>query len=303
MPFKNAPQKVEARLPRACGSRCAAILAVLGVMSLCLIPPPSWGAMEGQDKVRSFFAVGQAITHETDFASSRQNAVQNMQMQAVTQASGALLSPSLPGFRLEKMYHEIFSRPEKFVQNYQVFWEDPSEEGLYRVAGTVTVSLDLLHSDLVRLGFFENGSLAPAGEEESLHSAVPDREESLEKIEKTGLDGPMEPGVMEIRVISSQSYVRWLEIEELLRKTAPDLALRSLELGREKTVVRILGLEEEMVSRLNGLSMEGGRLLRVESLHPEGMGFRLTFEQETSQDGFSPADELTNGKMETEGAP
>lgn len=334
MPLKDGSPKVIVRLSRPFAFSPGVFFALLGLVTLLIAPGDVWSALGGRDGVRSFFAQGQAIVHDNDLASTRRNAIQHMQMQAVTQASGVFISPSQMGIRFEEMYHEVFSRPEKFVQNYQVFLEIPSEGGLYKVAGTVTVSLDLLRADFVRRGFMEEDASSasaeakapPEGLERSApQPLVPSEDgghaprtgsfehgeghwEESERVMASPAEGPeihsggrvveghseraaqdmldvlVEPGVMELRVISPQSYVRWLELEELLRKEAPHFAVSSLELGHGKTIVRITGVEGDVLGPLDGAFVSGERFLKVERLHGEGAIFRVTFEEGILQD-------------------
>ncbi len=151
-----------------------AFCSLLFLMTIVFMPGASWGSIGGRDGTVSYFAQGQALAYEDDQARGRQAAVHNMQVQAVTQASGVFISPSQMGAGFEKMYQQILSRPEKYVQNYQVFSEMPLDAGLYKVTGMVNISLDLLRGDFVRLGFLEEGASRRTPQDKYSDPASPD---------------------------------------------------------------------------------------------------------------------------------
>jgi hypothetical protein len=98
-----------------------------------------------------FFSQGQAVFNPQEPSKSQREALQDLQIQAVTQAASALLSPAQLGKEYQLIQEKILKQPQRYVQNYQIFSESPGTGGLYRVTGQVTVSMDLLKKDLMAL--------------------------------------------------------------------------------------------------------------------------------------------------------
>ncbi len=462
------------------------ILSALVLLVFVILPDTSSGAIGGRDGVGSYFAQGQAVANETDRASSRRDAIFNMQVQAVTQAAGAFISPSEMGARFDEMYAEILGRPEKYVQTYQIFSEMPSEGGLFKVTGMVGVSLDLLRGDFVRLGFLEEGaskrreseletpgaspaqlesipeespalpveitqggplpaaSEAAAGqtaardvlwvvpenwddgyrlpqgpndlsallsqsilqesddfswrivfpdptgfaqtesgvidsdaaleaarrmevlsmvlgrvtllrspegerrieshlrvfevpsgrlrgevrevvnleaftmEEGALRmasEAVPKLDSLFQEVgrvaapeapaEKTEIrvdESPLERGVTEVHVVSSNAFAQWLDLEKLLREKAPDFVIQSLELGHGEAVVRVTGVNAEFLQGMDGTAMSNDLLLRVERLQGAESRVRVGFEPIPVHEDSLPGSEIPKEEAEVEKA-
>ena len=99
----------------------------------------------------SFFSQGQAVYDAQDLAKSQQGALQDLLVQAVTQALGTMLNPSQMGSHYAALQAKILKQPERYVQTYQIFSENPTG-GLYRVTGQVTVAMDVLKNDVQQLG-------------------------------------------------------------------------------------------------------------------------------------------------------
>lgn len=99
-----------------------------------------------------FFAQGQAVPHPQDQTVTQQAAINDFQTQGLLQAVGGFLSPSEIASHYSLLQEKILSRPERYVQTYQVFTEGTGANGLYRVTGQVVVTLDILVADLEGLG-------------------------------------------------------------------------------------------------------------------------------------------------------
>jgi hypothetical protein len=98
-----------------------------------------------------FFSQGQALFNPQELSKSQREALQDLQMQAITQAASTLLSPAQLGKEYQLIQEKILKQPQRYVQNYQIFSESPGTGGLYRITGQVTVSMDLLKKDLMAL--------------------------------------------------------------------------------------------------------------------------------------------------------
>lgn len=99
----------------------------------------------------SFFSQGQAVYDAQNLAKSQQEALKDFLVQGVTQALGTLLSPSQIGSQYANLEAKVLKNPERYVQTYQIFSENPSG-GLYRVTGQVTASMDVLKRDVRQMG-------------------------------------------------------------------------------------------------------------------------------------------------------
>lgn len=120
---------------------------------------PAWAAVhQTQEKTEVFFSLGHAVYSAQDHARSQQEAIHDFQAQAVTQAVGNFLSPAEMGSKYKILREKVLSQAERYVQSYQIFSETPSEGGLYRMAGQVHVSMDLLRVDLEELGIIPEGA-------------------------------------------------------------------------------------------------------------------------------------------------
>jgi hypothetical protein len=121
-----------------------------------------WTAYDAsQTKSASFFSQGQAVYNPQDVARSRQEAVHDLQVQAVTQAIGTFLNPSQMGSQFGPIQDRVLKQSERYVETYQVFSEAPMGS-LFRVTGQATVSMELLRKDLLRLGFAVKEGVATA---------------------------------------------------------------------------------------------------------------------------------------------
>lgn len=126
------------------------------------------GAGEGQSA--TYFSRGQAIYNAQDKDASRQAAVQDFLIQALTQAMGSFLSPSQLGSELPLLQEKILNNPQRYVETYQVFTETPAE-GLYKINGQVTVTMDILKKDIEEAGIVVAAGGKPSARASSSESA------------------------------------------------------------------------------------------------------------------------------------
>lgn len=120
----------------------------------------------GTEKRATYFSQGQAIDNPQDRNASQQSAVQDFLVQALTQAMGTFLSPSQMASQFAFIQDKILKQPQHYVETYQVFSETPAN-GLYKVTGQVTVTMDLLRTDLEQMGIGAAEARTP------LEAAVP----------------------------------------------------------------------------------------------------------------------------------
>jgi hypothetical protein len=98
-----------------------------------------------------FFSQGQAAYDPQDHAKSRQAAIQDLMVQGITQAMGSFLSPAQMGAQFPEIQKKLLAKPSKYVDSYQVFSESQTD-GMFRVIGQVTVSMEALRKDLEQSG-------------------------------------------------------------------------------------------------------------------------------------------------------
>jgi hypothetical protein len=108
-------------------------------------------ATAAQSQSATYFASGQAVYDPQDQAKSQQQAVQDFMVQGLTQAIGSFLSPSQMGTQFTELQKKVLAKPAKYIDSYRVFSEEQTG-GMFRVVGQVTVSMDALKEDLVKLG-------------------------------------------------------------------------------------------------------------------------------------------------------
>ncbi len=107
-------------------------------------------AAEGP-RTNTFFCQGQAAYDPRDQAKSQQMAVQDFMAQGLTQAIGSFLSPAQLGTQFSEIQKNLLTKPSKYIDSYQVFSETQLD-GMFRVIGQVTVSMDALKKDLEQSG-------------------------------------------------------------------------------------------------------------------------------------------------------
>ncbi|MDY0040917.1 MAG: hypothetical protein RBS57_11455, partial [Desulforhabdus sp.] len=118
----------------------------------------------------------QAVYDAQDLAKSQQEALQDLLVQAVTQALGTVLSPSQMGSHYAALQTNILKQPERYVQTYQIFSENPAG-GLYRITGQVAVAMDVLKRDVRKLGLTTSGAPQPQPIEPAAPEQTAQREE------------------------------------------------------------------------------------------------------------------------------
>lgn len=173
----------------------------------CLLQGMAFGLgnAQSQPPANVFFSQGQAVYNPQESAKSKREALQDFQLQAIAQAASALLTPA----QMEKQYRliqdRILRQPQRYIQTYQVFSEAPAG-GLYRIAGQVTISMDLLKKDLLALpqASPEGGRATPAGP--GPRSERPAVEES------EGVTHP--PGEVTHKTSASQRTIFWAVAEK-----------------------------------------------------------------------------------------
>ena len=72
-------------------------------------------------------------------------------VQGLTQAIGSFLSPTQMGTQFSEIQKKLLAKPSKYIDSYQVFSESQTD-GMFRVIGQVTVSMDALRKDLEESG-------------------------------------------------------------------------------------------------------------------------------------------------------
>jgi len=136
------------------------------------------GAGKAAEESRSatFFSQGQAAYNPQDHAKGQQQAIQDFMAQALTQAISSFLSPAQMGSRFSEIQKKVLAKPSKYIDSYQVFSETQTGDGMFRVIGQVTVSIDALKKDLEQSGILaaqQKTNPAPAPSEAMSASASP----------------------------------------------------------------------------------------------------------------------------------
>ena len=98
-----------------------------------------------------YFSNGQAVNDPQDREKTRKQAIQDFMAQGLTRAIASFLSPTQIGTQFAEIQKKVLSKPEKYIDSYQVFSEEQNG-GVFRVVGQVSVSMDLLKEDLVKSG-------------------------------------------------------------------------------------------------------------------------------------------------------
>ncbi|MGC9194358.1 MAG: hypothetical protein ACP5IL_02755 [Syntrophobacteraceae bacterium] len=134
---------------RRYGSILKFTLLILPVVFFAFGEAGPAGAAQPASKV--YFSRGQAAIDPQNPAKSHQQAIKNFMAQGLLQAVGAFLGPEQIGSQYEKLQKGILGGPEKYIDTYQVYSEKQID-GEYQVVGQVTVTMDTLKNDLVKLG-------------------------------------------------------------------------------------------------------------------------------------------------------
>ncbi len=117
-------------------------------------------AAEGSPNENSIvlFSQGRAAVDPQNRDGTRQEAVRDFLVQAVIQAASRILTPSELETRYSSLSESVFTHPERYVLSYKISSEVVEEGNLYRIAGQVSIAMDLLKNDLPRHGPTHTGS-------------------------------------------------------------------------------------------------------------------------------------------------
>jgi hypothetical protein len=124
------------------------VLFFLAVILTLGAPGPVAGA---QSASKTYFSTGQATFDSRNQEKCRQQAVQNFMTQGLLQAMGSFLSPEQMGSQFDKLQKSVLAGPEKYVDAYQIYSEK-QVDAKFQVVGKVTVSMNILKDELVKLG-------------------------------------------------------------------------------------------------------------------------------------------------------
>lgn len=138
-------------------------MAITVMLFVLCSQAPAYGAEQGGSV--PFFSQGQAVDNPQDRAGSQQLALRDFMSQGLSQAIGRYLSPAQIGAQYSDIQNKFLAQSSRYIDSYQVFSESQTN-GLYKVVGQITVSMDLLRKDLQESGFSiaERGQRGPAAE-------------------------------------------------------------------------------------------------------------------------------------------
>jgi hypothetical protein len=156
----------------------------LGFMLVLMHGLMAWSAAaQAEGNADVFVGQGQAVYYPLDASRSQREAIRDLQAQAVIQAAARVLSSAQLAKQVQIIQKKILNQPERFVQSYRVFSENPYEGGLYRVIGQVSVVMDKLKKELIVLG------LDPSGVETPQHATAQPASKASPTGEKVGESG------------------------------------------------------------------------------------------------------------------
>ncbi|MDR3553626.1 MAG: hypothetical protein P4L55_02605 [Syntrophobacteraceae bacterium] len=124
------------------------VLFFLAVILTLAAPGPAAAA---QSASKTYFSSAQVPCGPRNQEKSRQQAVQNFMAQGLIQAIGSFLSPEQMGPQFDKLRKSVLAGPEKYIDTYQVYSEKQVGDQ-FQVVGKVTVSMNTLKEELVKLG-------------------------------------------------------------------------------------------------------------------------------------------------------
>jgi hypothetical protein len=207
-----------------------------------------------------FFSRGQAIFSPGNASQSQHEAIQDLLVQAIIQATAAVVSTARLGEQYQLVQEKILKQPQRYVRSYQIFSENPNQGGLYRVAGQVSVAMDLLKKDLTTLGLTSSeGEPSPPG-----------------PVTETAVK-PLDAGVLVLQIRSRDAYADWLALEKTLREQLKDMQVKGFEIGPEQSIVRLDGVDETSLRNLHGTRLPNGTQVQITSLDGENQGLAVTF--------------------------
>src|SRR3972149_11944354 len=127
---------------------------LFSVMSLaaCLLFPMTIFPLE-QDVV-FLDAEGTALIKSDDFASARDDAINDALQTAVQQATGRLLAPKIVDEKYNTLKEKIFIKADEYIQNYRII-NEKALAGVYAVNVRAAVTLEGIRNDLLKLGFLQ----------------------------------------------------------------------------------------------------------------------------------------------------
>ncbi len=149
-----------------------------------------------QSRSATYFSSGQAVHDPQDPAKCKQQAIQDLMVQGLTQAIGSFLSPTQMGTQFAELQKKVLAKPAKYIDSYQVFSEQQTG-GMFRVVGEVTVSMEALRQDLEISGILpaqqkalakpasSSGISVPGGASESENTQGKENVESAKKPDKS----------------------------------------------------------------------------------------------------------------------
>jgi hypothetical protein len=174
-------------------------LLVQNLEVLSANPPP-------RKNLGLFFSQGLAISSPLDPAKSRNTAVQDFLAQAIVQAAATLLQPGQLRQKYKLIQEKILKQPDRYVLGYELFSENADQEGLYRITGQVTVSMDALNRDLMVL------EEAYSETEASQPLSSPSEEQSVESTE--GSSEPEKSAETSEKASAPEHEILWVVSEK-----------------------------------------------------------------------------------------
>ncbi len=99
-------------------------------------------------------AEGTALIKSDDFASARDDAINDALQRAVSLATGRLLAPKIVDEKYNTLKEKIFIKADEYIQNYRIMSEK-ALAGAYAVNIRAAVTLEGIKNDLLKLGFLQ----------------------------------------------------------------------------------------------------------------------------------------------------
>lgn len=145
------------------GSYLSCILVVVLVL-LCAVQAAFAVDDSRTENSIALFSQGRSAVDPQNREGSRQEALRDFLVQALTQATARIMTPSDLETRYSSLSETVFNHPERYVVSYKISSEGVEEGNVYRIAGQVSIDVDLLKHDLP-------GRAAPSSESPSAVSA------------------------------------------------------------------------------------------------------------------------------------
>lgn len=127
---------------------------LFSLMSLvsCLLFPMTIFPL--QQDVVFLDAEGTALIKSENFASARDDAINDALQTAVLQATGRLLAPKVVDEKYNTLKEKIFIKADEYIQNYRII-NEKALTGVYSVNVRAAVTLEGIKNDLLKLGFLQ----------------------------------------------------------------------------------------------------------------------------------------------------